>query len=370
MRTSINAEMVSTTSLLNGPLLQPKRLDALPPAPLASILLANYNYARYIGDSIESVLGQSYKNWELIVCDDGSEDDSLSVIQGYVDRDSRIQLLPKENGGHASAINLAYSHCHGDLICLLDSDDLFLSSKLERIIRECAGFPQAGLISHAVVRVNERRKRQGVSPLFDVPDGWLGPDVLRAGGVLPYAPPTVGISLRREVADLLFPLPVVPPLSRCPDQVIMRLAPLITVVKRMPDVLAEYRMHDSNTYVERHVTLASVTKQLRVSEALWDEQHRFLCGLHADLGAQLASLDESPLTALQEYLAAKLGKDPDVKKYHTRLLERLDRSGDNKLSFFWRISIFLPNFLFRPAINLLLGQGALKQFIARLRQRA
>jgi glycosyltransferase involved in cell wall biosynthesis len=72
--------------------LQPIELPKLPENPLVSILIANYNYEKYIGETIESVLSQTYPNWEAIVCDDGSKDNSREVIETYVQKDSRIKL--------------------------------------------------------------------------------------------------------------------------------------------------------------------------------------------------------------------------------------------------------------------------------------
>ena len=67
--------------------LHPIELLPLPAEPLVSILISNYNYGRYIGESIQSALDQTYPNIELIVCDDGSTDDSLSVIEEYLGKD-------------------------------------------------------------------------------------------------------------------------------------------------------------------------------------------------------------------------------------------------------------------------------------------
>lgn len=106
--------------------LKPIPLEPLPDSPLVSILMPNYNYGRYIGEAIESVLRQTYPHWELIICDDGSTDNSCEVVKRYQDKDSRIKLIQKENGGMASALNAAYRECKGDIICLLDSDDVFV----------------------------------------------------------------------------------------------------------------------------------------------------------------------------------------------------------------------------------------------------
>jgi len=350
--------------------LEPRALGALPSEPLVSILLANYNYANYIEESVESVLKQSYRNWELIICDDGSTDNSVLLIERYVSSDPRIQLVRKRNGGHTSALNAAFSPCRGDIICFLDSDDLYAAEKLEVLVDACARFPQAGFISHRIVRINKQRQRQGVWPLSDIPDGWLGPDLLRLGGILPYAPPTSGISLRREIADLLFPLSIEPPLHTCPDQIVVRLAPLLTAIKRMPQALAEYRLHDANTYAKQSFTAESVTKELTFSTALWQEQHRFLSKLDPDIAGLLSAFENGPYSGQLRYLQAKLRDDPAARKYQQNYLEIRKRVGDTKFSLFWRLSIYIPGILFRPLVGLLFGNGALKQFIARLKKLA
>ena len=75
--------------------LHPIELRPLPAQPLVSILVSNYNYGRFIGDSIQSALDQTYSNIELIVCDDGSTDDSVRIIEEYARKDSRLRLIRK-----------------------------------------------------------------------------------------------------------------------------------------------------------------------------------------------------------------------------------------------------------------------------------
>jgi Glycosyl transferase family 2 len=361
---------MATTFSSTAPPLEPRPLRTLPGEPLVSILLANYNYANYIGQSIESVLQQSYHRWELIICDDGSTDGSVPIIESYVQRDNRIRLVRKPNGGHTSALNVAFAISSGDIVCFLDSDDRYLPQKLAAVVSACASHANAGLVVHRVIRVNSQLQRLGVWPLAELPDGWLGPDLLKAGGVLTYAPPTSGISLRREIAGILFPISVTPPLHMCPDQVIMRLAPLLTSIKRVPDALAEYRFHDTNTYSRQGTSGDSVTKELELSKALWKEQHRFLSSFDAQAAKQLTNLEDSPYTALLQFLKAKLRKEPEVREYHRKHLAASTLEHRAAILAFWRISIYLPNFIFQPAVSTLLGQGALKQFITRLRKLA
>ena len=109
--------------------LKPMELPPLGESPLVSVLMGNYNYGRYIGEALDSVLRQTYSNFEVIVCDDGSTDDSREVVARYCDRDTRIRMVVKENGGLASALNAAYAASRGEIICLLDADDVFLPSE-------------------------------------------------------------------------------------------------------------------------------------------------------------------------------------------------------------------------------------------------
>ena len=96
---------------------------------LVSVIMPCYNAADYIGETIESVLAQTYENWELLIVDDGSTDDSLSVIARY--NDPRIRVLKTaENSGAAVARNVAIEAAHGRFMAFLDSDDLWHPEKL------------------------------------------------------------------------------------------------------------------------------------------------------------------------------------------------------------------------------------------------
>jgi glycosyltransferase involved in cell wall biosynthesis len=95
---------------------------ALMSRPLASILINNYSYARFLDETINSALSQNYPRKEIIVVDDGSTDNSREIISRYGDR---IIPIFKENGGQASAVNAGVARCHGDILCFLDSDDFF-----------------------------------------------------------------------------------------------------------------------------------------------------------------------------------------------------------------------------------------------------
>ncbi len=247
--------------------LKPIELSPLPEQPLVSILVSNYNYGRFIGDTIKSALDQTYSNIELIICDDGSTDNSVHIIEEYASRDSRLRLIRKKNGGQGSGFNAAFAASRGEIIALLDSDDLFLPRKVERVVADFQAHPDCGLGLQRVIRMSANLRRQGVWPMSDsLPFGWYGTRLLSDGGVLPFIPPTSGLTLRRDVAERLFPLSLERPLVSCPDQLIARLAPFLTSVTRDQEALSAYRLHGNNNYGPDRVSAESFKRELSTAK--------------------------------------------------------------------------------------------------------
>ena len=121
--------------------LHPMELRPLSEKPLVSILVSNYNYARYIGETIESALDQTYSNIELIVCDDGSTDDSIRIIEEYQRKDPRLQLICKTNGGQGSGFNAAFAASRGESDRATRLRRLFLPHKIEKIVADFQAHP-------------------------------------------------------------------------------------------------------------------------------------------------------------------------------------------------------------------------------------
>ena len=102
---------------------------------LVSIVTPAYNCGKYIGETIESVLKQSYENWEMIIVDDCSTDNTRSVVEEYTKRDKRIKYYSLDvNSGAAVARTKAMELASGEYIAFLDSDDLWMPNKLEKQI--------------------------------------------------------------------------------------------------------------------------------------------------------------------------------------------------------------------------------------------
>ncbi len=101
--------------------------------PKVSIIIPMYNAAKYIGESVQSVINQTHTNWELILIDDGSTDNTKSIIETYLD-DYRIRYFWQENGKQGKARNHGVRKANGFFIGFLDADDKWHERKLERQI--------------------------------------------------------------------------------------------------------------------------------------------------------------------------------------------------------------------------------------------
>jgi glycosyltransferase involved in cell wall biosynthesis len=112
--------------------------------PTVSVLIPNYNRSLMLQDAIQSVLAQSYQDFEIIVVDDGSTEDIPSAIAPFADR---VQYVRKENAGCASARNHGLGLVKGEFTAFLDNDDLWLPQKLERQVEVLQSRPDVGMVS-------------------------------------------------------------------------------------------------------------------------------------------------------------------------------------------------------------------------------
>lgn len=118
--------------------------------PLVSVIMPTYNHAKFIGKAIESVLSQTYKNFEMIIIDNYSEDDTEKIVASYED-DRIIYLKFKNNGIIAASRNHGIKHSHGEYVAFLDSDDFWHKQKLEKQLPHFGTPEIIGVASNAVL---------------------------------------------------------------------------------------------------------------------------------------------------------------------------------------------------------------------------
>jgi glycosyltransferase involved in cell wall biosynthesis len=164
-----------------------------------SVLINNFNYGRYLRPCIDSVLSQAYPDFEVVVVDDGSTDDSREILASYGEQ---ILTVLKENGGQASSFNAGFAAASGDILFLLDADDAFLPGKLARM----AELYDRNEIDWCFDRVTTEESDQPPAELqvtlFDKRD------TLRKGGFPSLPVPTSGLSFRRNLLSQILPMSV------------------------------------------------------------------------------------------------------------------------------------------------------------------
>lgn len=125
-------------------------MDALNSTPLISVVIPFYNAAQFFRESIESVLSQTYQNWELILVDDGSGDESSQIAREYeAAHPGKIKLAEhpgRQNRGMSASRNLGIARGQGELIAFLDADDIWLPGKLQQQVSLLQAHPQAGML--------------------------------------------------------------------------------------------------------------------------------------------------------------------------------------------------------------------------------
>jgi len=114
--------------------------------PEISVILCTYNRAKYLNDCIESVINQTYENWELVIVDDGSEDNSFEVIQPYIQKFNNIRYLKHQNRKLGLSKNAGIQASFGKYITFIDSDDTYNINHLESRWQYMQSHPEVDLI--------------------------------------------------------------------------------------------------------------------------------------------------------------------------------------------------------------------------------
>ena len=115
--------------------------------PKVSVIMPAYNVEKYIEEAIESILGQSFKDYEFVILNDGSTDNTAEIIQKYANKDNRIKFINnKKNKGFIDSLNECLDVAQGEYIAKMDSDDISLPMRLEKQVMYLDTHPDVGLV--------------------------------------------------------------------------------------------------------------------------------------------------------------------------------------------------------------------------------
>jgi len=345
-------------------------MNATPKRPTLSIVITCFNYERYVGDAILSVLAQTRPADEIVVVNDGSTDNSAAVLAGF---GTRIRLVNQANAGQIAALNAGYAHSKGDIVLFLDADDLLHRQALEAVVAEwrpgCTKVQFELEVINGAGEMLGRRFCNYVAP--------YGPNEIaeefRHFGTYVW-PVLTGNAYSREFLAQVMPLTV----KKAPDGLLNTVAPLYGEVRVVPRSLGLYRLHDANQSYHGAAN-ASIGERFAKQVAI--------------------RVDE--LRALKEHAAARgvalpPGKliDFDLPSVNYRLMlkklgEGYDGAADDTATGLWRAGIALlgrrplpaplklmhaawlttllcsPRFIARPLILLRFSRAALVQPLRR-----
>ena len=226
-----------------------------------SVIINNYNYADYIESAVDSVLAQSYDNYELIIVDDGSTDHSRDIIEKYAAMYNHIIPVFKENGGQTSAFNAGMEYVSGDIIAFLDSDDYWYKNKLKKIVEKHKEFP---IVQHYL-----SNNGNGIYREIDCSVDWQ--KIFLTYGYLYAHAPTSALSFRTEILKKFFPLKNDDKLRYCSDGLVVMLALTMGKVGFIEDVLGFYRIHGNNLFINRTDNLQKGAEIIKARELYLNE---------------------------------------------------------------------------------------------------
>lgn len=212
--------------------------------PLISVVLANYNGERFLAETLESVAAQTFSDFEVVLVDDGSTDGSGAILQAFADaHPERVRLFMRpKNEGQGPAFNFGVEQAQGDLVALLDSDDLWLPNKLERLAALYQAQPDAVLYQH-----NLRLHIDGAPTERLYRELMLSGDVFgytKRSTVFPLFTPTSGLAFPRAVLQRVMPIPH--GFRTCADGYLTRTTMVLGRVAATDEWLGYYRRHGGN----------------------------------------------------------------------------------------------------------------------------
>lgn len=325
--------------------------------PRVSVLIPSFNHCRYIEVCIDSVLAQTFSDIEIVVVDDGSTDGSIDILRGYGDQ---IILIEQANRGTQAARNTAITASSGELLALLDSDDVWLPNKLERQIAELDRHPTAGLVYSFAYRVDEQGERISGGPCIG--EALRTDRPILSQMILDDPVPALTAVFRRSCLDALGGFDE--SLFGSADwDLWLRIAADWDVIS-VPEPLALYREHDLNTtkvlfnnkkmYLERCALVARTIE--RYPDKLSEADHHLAWSRTYLLGAEI-EIHSGNVDKAGELLASAITHDPEIVHDETQFVGRMvhwaniycsnERTGSNYRYFvdelFRPVCVVLPH---------------------------
>lgn len=341
-------------------------MSSASPSLDVDVVVTNHNYARFLPEAIESACGQTHPDVHVVVVDDGSTDDSRQVLEGFADR---VEVVLKEQGGQASALNAGLERCRGEVLLVLDADDRLRPQAAERVARAFAADPGLSKVQFPMAIVDRDGQQTGeVKPggHLRAPTG----DQRRAELAFPFDLPWLpggGTGFRTEAVRRILPIPAGDYPRSGADWYLVHLTALLGEAALLEEVCAEYRVHGGNAYQQDRdeIDLDHVRESIVFAAATT----RSLESLAAELGLGRSRPILSFADLANRLVSLKLEPErhPLPSDRPLGLLAKAVRASYRRFDVFWAMKILLvtwfalealaPRRLARPLAELFLFPG-------------
>lgn len=241
-------------------------------APFFTVLIDAYNYGRYVEEAVSSVLAQDFptEEREILVVDDGSTDDTAARLRKF---GNTIRYLYKLNGGQASAFNYGFASARGEVVALLDADDVWLRDKLSRLREVFRQNPDAGMVYHRLYWWNGANAAE--TDRYFIPVSGRVQESRSALLQYPMAS-TSCLAFRRTALERLLPVPEA--LRSQADAFLTALVIFVAPVAAVTDYLGKYRLHATNLFqtAVAKPSPAQIEHRMAMRATLLDEIEKWL----------------------------------------------------------------------------------------------
>jgi glycosyltransferase involved in cell wall biosynthesis len=209
---------------------------------LATIVIVNYNYERFVGAAIDSALEQSYSPLEVIVVDDGSTDDSRKVIEKY--KNKPIRVIYQKNAGQGAVYNAGWRAARGAFVLFLDSDDVLEREAMQKVV-DAFMHSDAVKVQFYLQQVDRELKPLGyLLPSYPFPSMDPREQITAYGSYV--TPPASGNAYRKSFLDEIMPIADEELYRHAPDGYTTGLAGMAGKVASIAEILGFYRVHGDN----------------------------------------------------------------------------------------------------------------------------
>lgn len=171
------------------------------PDPKVSVVLPAFNASAFIREAVESIRGQTLQDWELIVIDDGSQDETAVIVQALGEEDGRIRLIRTDHGGIVAALNRGLTFARADFVARMDADDRSLPDRLMCQVKHLEACPTVGVVSCKATLFGDTAHSGGMERYVDWVNGLEGPESIALGCFVDAPVLHPAVCFRRELIE-------------------------------------------------------------------------------------------------------------------------------------------------------------------------